>query len=61
MQAAVAQRVIFAEWVIAHPRPESRTVKHAVPIHIYAQLPLATAVASLITVAGTIVAMQLRA
>jgi len=61
LQAAVAQRVISAEWVIVRPPLEYRTVKLVEPTHTYARLPLAMDVANRGVVAGTIVAMQLPA
>ena len=61
IQAAAVQRITSAVWGIALPLPVSRTAKFADPIHIYARPPLVMVVANLITVAGTIVAMQLPA
>jgi hypothetical protein len=61
IQAAAVQRITSAVWEIAPLRLESRTVKPVALIHTYARLPLATAVANLTIVAGTIAAMPLLA
>jgi hypothetical protein len=61
VQAAVAQRVISAGWVIVRPPLECLTVKLVEPTHTYARLPLAMGVANRGVVAGTTAAMQLPA